>query len=982
MGILTLYHLKRSLWLLGSFLLCLCLIPANLLAQEPAFGQFQIEDGLPSLEIYETHQDRSGQLWVATDKGVARYDGYDFQCFSMEDGLTDNSIMAIYEDHRGRIWFPAFSNGLAYFEKGEVHSYTYNDSLLKYIPPGQTDRIHLDESGTLWVIPLQGEGMLSIDPEGICQWHHRSEQFYHFVRAFADKHLLIGKTRMFPYKKGQVASPQKTQGNTQFFSFPYAEDHNNPGEAIWLSSGEMLIAYDSTVYLYDGNNLEEQRKFPERIANLTEDHQGQLWICGEKSLFFFPEKKLSGSPKVWFKGKGVCHVTQDREGGYWLASISNGLYYLPPLFWYSLPSFFPNAELEPVSAIDIHEGRLALGYFAGKVETRTSLFSAQKVNLWQSPNLHMIDIQFEGDQIWAGGYSKKVHQVDPENPFRFRIGRTISIARATSGTLLRATSHGFLITQDTNILYRSGRDNFHERIYAVAELNEAQTLLGTRRGVFLNGNDSTQRIWPEINAHVVDLFQGPKGSWWILTRGKGVIVKIGDLFHSLNTNDRLTSEICTRGFCDTEGKVWVGTNRGLNCIELLNEEKPSFSIRQFTHADGLPSDQINDLQQWQDTLVLATNRGAVAIPLDQLSIPKIAPLVQLQSIHINQREQELNQELQLAHDENEMLIRFSGISFNHDQNLIYRYKLEGQDQDWNYTTEREVRYTNLEPGSYSFYLSASKKGENWSSSQVLASMVIDTHYTDELWFRVSVVLGLLIFITGICYIIIQNRRTHERNKRNRVIAEQKALRAQMNPHFMFNSLNAIQLFVAKNQKNEANHYLSSFSQLMRQVMEYSGKRSVTLREELETLELYLSLEVLRLEDRITKEINIHPDLDPDAIRLPPMLIQPLIENAIWHGLTSKEGTGKLLLHFSQNEDYLVCRVEDNGIGRKRSREINHKRNSHHNSKGLENIKERLKLAFPEERKRELLQIEDLVNQGEPIGTRVSLFIPLHGKIKY
>lgn len=199
----------------------------------------------------------------------------------------------------------------------------------------------------------------------------------------------------------------------------------------------------------------------------------------------------------------------------------------------------------------------------------------------------------------------------------------------------------------------------------------------------------------------------------------------------------------------------------------------------------------------------------------------------------------------------------------------------------------------------------------------------------------------------------------------------------MNPHFIFNCLNAIQLFIAQNQKTEANIYLSDFAQMMRQVLDSSSKRFISLREEIQNLELYVKLEMLRFNENIIYEIDLSPFIEPENIFLPPMLIQPLLENAFWHGLSPKKSDGYIALKFEKEDAYLYVTVTDNGVGRNHANTITKKRNKYHTPTGIKNIRERLQLEYPKESIEFLLQYEDLIFNHTSGGTKVHLRLPIY-----
>jgi LytS/YehU family sensor histidine kinase len=236
-----------------------------------------------------------------------------------------------------------------------------------------------------------------------------------------------------------------------------------------------------------------------------------------------------------------------------------------------------------------------------------------------------------------------------------------------------------------------------------------------------------------------------------------------------------------------------------------------------------------------------------------------------------------------------------------------------------------------------------------------------------------IIYGLLaiIAIIGITsYFIYKNAQASK--MANQLLAL-KSLRSQMNPHFIFNALNSVNHFIAQQDERTANRFLSEFALLMRLVLEHSQEDFIPLNKEQEILALYLKLEHYRFRDKFDYEIKMDDSVNAEALSVPPMLIQPYIENAVWHGLRYKEEKGKLLLAFHRHNGELIVEVTDNGIGRKRSAELKTENQKKHNSTGLKNIEERLAIINKVYKVKYRVTIDDLKDNG---GTRVNIYLPV------
>jgi sensor histidine kinase YesM len=278
----------------------------------------------------------------------------------------------------------------------------------------------------------------------------------------------------------------------------------------------------------------------------------------------------------------------------------------------------------------------------------------------------------------------------------------------------------------------------------------------------------------------------------------------------------------------------------------------------------------------------------------------------------------------------------------------------------------------------------------WSSWSIIGLygsflFLTSTGFEDYLprWF-ISNMLFIIIFIDGILFMFALTMRDRQmviekiRLEQQATMSELKALRSQMNPHFIFNCLNAIKSYTLNNDTEGANFYLTKFSKLMRQVLENSRSEKITLNNELETLKLYMDMEKLRAGDKFTYDIKMSDDIEPDFIEVPPMLIQPYVENAIWHGLMHKQSAGHISISLHQKGDkYLIINIIDDGIGRVQSSLLKSKTATRHKSFGMKITAERMDIIRDMYKIETTLLIEDLKNgDGSSAGTKVSLEIPI------
>lgn len=241
--------------------------------------------------------------------------------------------------------------------------------------------------------------------------------------------------------------------------------------------------------------------------------------------------------------------------------------------------------------------------------------------------------------------------------------------------------------------------------------------------------------------------------------------------------------------------------------------------------------------------------------------------------------------------------------------------------------------------------------------------------------KIAIGLLSLLLLASLVFFFFLNKNVKEKRKANQLLYI-KSLRTQMNPHFIFNALNSVNNFIAKNDEKAANKFLSDFSKLMRKVLDYSEKDFIDIEEELELNELYLKLEHFRFRDQFEYSFENNLNSKNNDIQIPPMLIQPFIENAVWHGLRYKEERGKLKVNINEKENSIIIEIEDDGIGREKSKRLKTANQKKYKSTGLENIAKRISLINDIYKKNYSIQVKDLTNTSDDTGTSVTIKIPI------
>lgn len=371
--------------------------------------------------------------------------------------------------------------------------------------------------------------------------------------------------------------------------------------------------------------------------------------------------------------------------------------------------------------------------------------------------------------------------------------------------------------------------------------------------------------------------------------------------------------------------------------------------------------------------------------------------VYLQSLQVNQYPLDVAtsvnnlQKLSLQYFQNKITLETGTIDYYSRGKNHIRYKLEsaGRPASWQYAPAYyTIRYEGLAPGNYKLILQASNASNEFDSPLKILLINISPAFWNTWWFRATA----FLFLVDMIYSFVQWRTRQrfklrlERSEKERQLAElqqqktdleMQALRAQMNPHFIFNSLNSINRFILQNNRQQASEYLTKFSKLVRMILQNSQASLISLESELESLRLYLEMEALRFNYHFSYKISVPKELDLEMLKVPPLIIQPYAENAIWHGLMQREENGQLDIEVSQEKDYLLLKITDDGVGRKKAKELASKSATKHKSMGLRITENRISMLESAIGNESPVRINDLVSaEGNAAGTEVIIKMPL------
>ena len=457
---------------------------------------------------------------------------------------------------------------------------------------------------------------------------------------------------------------------------------------------------------------------------------------------------------------------------------------------------------------------------------------------------------------------------------------------------------------------------------------------------------------------------------------KGVIKK-------LNIHDKQIGGEVLRLATDKNGDIWGHTENEL--LKII-PDKDSFLTYDFKYGvreaeivnfSFLPSGEM--VFGGRNSIILAN--PAVLKRNSETPLPYIS---EIQVLDQPYKQLLKGETLRLKYRQNFFSISFSAIAYTLSEGVKFRYRLS-RFNEWSTPTDRRfANFTNVPGGDYLFQLQAANNEGIWNEKILEMPVHIATPFWLKWWFITIAALAIATTAYSLYkYRVNQIKKKQQlKSEYEKKLAnvEMSALLAQMNPHFLFNSLNSIDSYIIRNESKQASEYLNNFARLMRLILQNSRSNYISLKDELDALELYMQMESLRFKNKFSYSIIIDKDIDNTSIVIPPMLIQPYVENAIWHGLMHKTNgiEGMVKINISKNADDLLCTIEDNGIGRKKASELKaQKQVNHKRSMGMQITQDRIEIINKLYNMNASINIYDMEDElGNAKGTKVELIIPV------
>lgn len=954
--------------------------------------------------------------------GMTSFDGVNFKTYTVKDGLSNNYIACIKEDAKHNLWIGTM-NGICQYNGVAFKKY----KLVGDSAQVSVKSIDFDSKGRKWI--ATNVGVLLLDDNNVTNISELLKDKKTVITS-----ILVDKQDNVWY--GNADGLYKiTQNNNSFQKIKYDKSNGFTNNSIPCIKqdvkGNLWIGtYGDGVYVYNGSrfyridlNLE---LYKQTILDCYFDKRDNVWLAtlnhGVAQYNTVSKTFAWITENEGLSNNHVRSIIQDKSGNYWFGTSGGGVcnYFGKQFTVYDKSSGLGGNFIYSI----FRDSRQRL--WVGTSDKGVTLFDSSRfvnynaLNGFADVKIKAINEDNAGN-IYFGTDGQGVFVYNNEQGLVFNAITELNkkyiraIVKDKDGDLWIATAGAGLyklVLKASPLLinFNVKEGLLHPRLTALHYDKQGRLWYATENNLigFIENNKFKKPVFSgkEIlpSSSIRCFAEDENGYLWAGTGGDGLLsfpLYQGDLKLKRydHTNGLTSSNIYLLKF-DNANNLFVGSETGLDHIYFDAERKPK-DIRHYSKGEGFTGIETcqnsvfkdEDGSIWFGTINGLTKYNPANLVKNENEPVTTITDVKLFNVTISQTEYKkfagdwnTISGLELPFDQNNLSFDFTGINFSNPDAVKYQWKLEGSDKGWSpATVQKNVNYSNLGSGNYTFMVKACNEDGVWNKQPVAFKFYISPPFWKSWWFIGIVIISLFAIIFSVFKWRVNRikAKAEETQKKLQlekevVELEQKALRLQMNPHFIFNALNSIQSQIGTDNEQAARYYLAKFSHLMRQILDNSRNASISLEEEINTLENYLLIEKFCNGDRFDYKITMDDTIEKDYVKIPPMLLQPFIENAIKHGLKYIDNKkGLIEVNFSEKNNLLECSVTDNGIGRVKAEELNKvSKETYHKSTALLVTQERLDLLKEDENVRSLEIIDLYDTTGSAIGTKVIVRIPI------
>ncbi len=929
-------------------------------AQE--FTNYTTKNGLPSNHIYTITQDSEGFVWFLTDKGMVKYNGSEFKLFSTANGLPNNHIWEAKTTSDHKVWYLTKSNRLGYILKDSV--YCFFNIEKKIMNPIFTNQVGdsvfpagPEKEYTLlnkkWIISKK---QTSNNPHFNYFIHHPNISHVSFDNTTSNGGQPITFNVKIYNHQNQILKTFKISKSIRSNS---KRGQLNDSLYAWASDRDYIILNLNTLKTHSYNykkNLGIDRVKHARINSINDEFQlsgtGLVTKLDKnfkpKSPYFFPENIHAHFGLI------------DKNNTIWLATFSQGVYKMPhnnSLIKYQL-STEKTASINRVNNKIICNIQGKGFYKFDKKEKHFKPYIKDNSYLYSATYIPELNREY----YISENTIKSINPNQKKTSYLLNNTKISQQIHYHKGELFSNYSFGIhKITNDSLLIKKNYK---LAGTYALISIQD-QLFIASSTGLKSLVNDEIVAVdsAKELeNKTLVSFTKLSDQSFLIHTDG------FGSYYFDLQQVSQLKNSVglSVKNATMSNDSIWIATNQGIQLY--LQKENHFEFINSITQSDGLPSNNINAVVSYKNLLLVSSENGIAIVPKNIQRTTGLEALY-FKSIQYNRQPITPKSNSFLYQSNNNLTFETASINFlRTSTHFEYSYRLEPIQTSWTTSKSNVINFHDLKPEKYTLHI----KTGTFHSRQKFS--------ITPLWYQQTLIkIGIAGIIIGLIVGLLYFIREIELSKKTKKIQNQKkmaefelhALRSQMNPHFVFNSLNAIQYYITKNDIDQSEKYLVKFAQLIRMFFDFSSQKNISISQEMSLLRKYLEIEKMRFGDHFHYKIIIDPTIDMET-KIPTMLLQPIVENSVNHGVfhNNRKGTVTIKVTYTSRNN-IVISISDDGVGIKKSKEIQEKSLKQHVSKSTLILEDRILLINNSKEWHINYAITDL-SDGIKTGTEVTL----------
>lgn len=968
---------------------------------ERRFKNYSLEDGLSQSTIFDIKQDKQGYTWIATADGLNVFNGAEFEVYkkdpSNKNSLSSNFIYTVLPLDNGLVWAvtqdrvineinPSLktvkqvalldnlqenmysAKKMLHGFNGEIWLSTYDNGVLVLNQNAKVIRkLNVQNkqliSNTINEVSKHGDKIYVCTDTGISIFTKNEKQSKNVLigksvgSAYSHKnHLYISDfthSLLLKYRTNNFA----IKPDTLLYGQDIVDIVATKNGTVWagsLAEGLFEIV-ENTVHHYKHSPTDRWSLIDNNIFYLSKDANEDIWI-GTNSGFSIYKKAYNVFKLLRRNASGnslssnkIYQIYEDKNANIWFVNYNGSIDVLYPNGKFK--NFTPNKETITIRLRSIMQ--VSEDYFIVGTSNSTGLFK-----FYPSKELF---IPFNNINL------KQIRKVKKTNNNEVLIAHEEGLGRLnlktevfTSNILDSSYSIYDFIEKDGKIYIASFGRGF--LIYDKSA-GDLEVFKEAMEGSNLRSSNIMSIV--PISDH--ELALGTYGG------GLSIFDIKNNSFKSLTESQGLRNNAVYGILQDNNKNLWVSTNIGISRVSADFK-----SIKNYDLPIQLQSLEFNEdsyLKSSTGKFYFGGVNGLNFFEPKNITENRNSPMAIINGVIVENKRVNFSQEDKLSfnYKENDVAFLISARRISVPEKTTFQYMLEGLDNEWRTSTfSNEIAYNNIPPGNYSFKIKSCNEDGFCDEKYEEFNFTIKAPIYKTWWFLALI--GLFIGAAIFTFFRYRTNNLRAEYAAKMTNAELRALRIQMNPHFIFNSLNSIQYYVLNSDSKTAYKYLTKFSSLMRKTLQHSKENFLPLKDELKALQLYLDLENLRLENTLESTIKVHAEIDAEKTLIPTLFLQPFVENSILHGLLPKQGQRKMKIIVEPLTKGFQCIIRDNGIGRKASNELNKNRNRSHQSTALEAIENRIKIINTSGNIKVSMTIEDLEENNNPCGTQVTLKI--------